>query len=133
MTSPVITVGPDASVGEAARTMHGHQVKRLIVVDPEARVIGVVSRRDLLKTFLGADAEIQREVVDRVIGEMLWLDPATIDVQVRAGVVTLRGQVERRSICPILVELVTALDGVVGVEDRLSYAIDDVSSHRLIA
>ena len=58
MTAPAITIGPDATVAEAARLQHRHQIKRLPVVDPAGPLLGIVSRADLLKVFLRADAEI---------------------------------------------------------------------------
>jgi CBS domain-containing protein len=37
MTAPVITIGPEASLGQAARLMHEKRVRRLPVVEEEAR------------------------------------------------------------------------------------------------
>jgi CBS domain-containing protein len=128
MTSPAITVGPDAAVGEAARTMHRRAVKRLPVVDERGLVVGIVSRRDLLHVFLREDAEIRREVSERVIEHTLWIEPDTVGVAVHEGVVTLRGELERRSVCSILVGLVLGVDGVVGVRDMLTYRFDDSST-----
>jgi CBS domain-containing protein len=125
MTSPVVSIRPQAAIGEAARVMHARGVKRLPVVDQDGRVVGIVSRRDLLHVFLRPDDEIRRDVVHGVIEETLWIDPATIRVTVTDGVVALLGEVERRSVAEILVRLVIGVDGVVGVEDRLSYRFDD--------
>jgi osmotically-inducible protein OsmY len=60
-----------------------------------------------------------------VLRRALWVDPDTIGVQVRDGVVTLTGQLERRSLIPIAVHLVRGLDGVVEVVDRLGFELDD--------
>jgi CBS domain-containing protein len=49
MTQPPVTVGPDASISQAARLMEDHRVKRLPVVDGEGRLVGIVSRCDLLR------------------------------------------------------------------------------------
>jgi CBS-domain-containing membrane protein len=125
MTGPVVTVTPDASLGEAARLMTRHAVKRLPVVGPDGRVHGIVSRADLLKVFLRGDAEIAREIREDVIRRTLWIDPITIRVVVRDGVAAMEGQIERRSLIPVLVGLVHAVEGVVGVDNRLSYFIDD--------
>ncbi|MEW6059390.1 MAG: CBS domain-containing protein [Actinomycetota bacterium] len=127
MTAPVITVGPDATLGEAARLMHRHSVKRLPVVGPEGTVLGIVSRADLLKVFLREDAEIALQVTEDIIRRTLWIDPATIQVTVREGIVSLDGQIERGSLIPVLVALVRALEGVVGVENSLSYLVDDTT------
>lgn len=130
MTAPVVTVSPEASLGEAARRMHERRVKRLPVVDAEGRVVGIVSRADLLKVFLRCDEEIRHEVVRDVIERTLWIDPLTIRVEVRDGVVLLQGQVERRSLIPVFVSLVQRVEGVVGVDARLSYEVDDVTGRR---
>ena len=125
MTTPVLSVGPDATLGEAARRMHRGQVKRLPVVDADGHLVGIVSRADLLRVFLREDAEIAREIREDVIRRTLWIDPDTIRIVVREGVVTIRGQIERRSLLPILDRLVASIPGVVAVNDRLSYSVDD--------
>jgi CBS domain-containing protein len=126
MTAPAVTIAPDATLGEAARELTERRVKRLPVVDGAGRVVGIVSRSDLLKVFLRSDADIQSAVREDVIRRTLWIDPITIRVVVRDGVVTLEGQVERRSLIPVLVGLVHAIDGVVAVDDRLSFEVDDL-------
>ena len=125
MTSPAVTVGPDATVAEAARLLHRHGVKRLPVVDPAGPLLGIVSRADLLKVFLRPDDEIAADVRQEVLVRSLWVDPDTVDVDVRDGVVTLGGRLERRSQTAIAVSLVHALDGVVDVVDELDFEVDD--------
>ena len=125
MTSPAVTVGPDATVAEAARLLHRHGIKRLPVVDPAGPLLGIVSRADLLKVFLRSDAEIAQEVRQEVLLRAMWVDPDTVTVKVRDGVVTLIGELERRSLIPIAVSLVHGIDGVVDVVDRLTFEIDD--------
>jgi CBS-domain-containing membrane protein len=125
MTSPAVTIGPDASVPEAARLLHRHAIKRLPVLDPAGPLLGIVSRADLLKVFLRSDADIAREVRQHVLVRSMWLDPDTVTVEVRDGVVTLSGQLERGSLIPIVVGFVRGLDGVVDVIDRLTFEFDD--------
>lgn len=125
MTSPVVSVGPDATLGEAAGLMHRKAVKRLPVVDPDGRILGILSRADLLKVFLRDDVDIEGEIREDVIRRTLWIDPDTISVTVRDGVAMLEGQLERRSLIPMIERLVSAVEGVVGVEEHLSYLVDD--------
>jgi len=125
MTTPVISVAPEATLGDAARRMHRAEIKRLPVVDADGHLVGIVSRADLLRVFLRADADIAREIREDVIRRTLWIDPDTIRVVVGEGVVTLQGQIERRSLLPILDRLIISIEGVVAVDDRLSYADDD--------
>jgi CBS domain-containing protein len=128
MTQPVVTIGPSESLGEAARLMHRRQVKGLPVVDQDGRLVGILARSDLLTVFLREDAEIEREVREDVIRRTLWIDPDTVRVSVREGVVRIEGQLERRSLIPVLERLVSSVDGVVGVELALSYQVDDTVS-----
>lgn len=125
MTPSVVTVGPEMTVPEAAKLMLDAQVKRLPVIDDDGRVLGIVSRRDLLQPFLRTDEEIEREIREDVIFRTMWIDPDTIGVEVERGCVRLRGTVERRSVAEILLELVHRVEGVVGIEDELGYRWDD--------
>jgi CBS domain-containing protein len=124
MSSPPITIHPDAPVASAVRLMHQHHVKRLPVVNQDGTLIGIVSRRDLLRVFLRPDADIAQEARD-LLTEVLPEDPAAITVTVRDGVVTLAGrpgQAEPPGIVPAAVDLVRGIDGVVDVVDELSPA-----------
>jgi CBS-domain-containing membrane protein len=127
MSTPVITVAPETSVSRAARLMDARGVRRLVVVDPEDRLIGIVSRGDLARVFLRADDEIRREVAGEVLGRLLHVEPELVHVEVADGVVTLRGCVRRRSEIPLAVRLTAAVAGVVDVVNRLGYTVDDVT------
>ena len=48
MSTPLITIGADAVIAEAARMMVTNRVRRLPVVDAEQRVIGMITVRDIL-------------------------------------------------------------------------------------
>jgi len=125
MSKPAITVGPDATVAEAARLLRMHLVKRLPVTDPLGRLVGIVSRSDLLSVFLRPDDEIRREILEEVIFSELGMGPDRFDVTVREGVVTLQGTCERRSLVQVVVRAVAAVEGVVRVDNRLGYDLDD--------
>jgi CBS-domain-containing membrane protein len=127
MTAPVVSVDPDATLGEAARLMRRKSVKRLPVVDGAGRILGILSRADLLKVFLREDADIQAEVREDVIRRTLWIDPDTIQIVVHGGVVVMEGQLERRSLIPVVERLVMAVEGVVGIDERLSFLVDDTA------
>jgi len=128
MTSPAVTIGPEAPIGEAARVMHDRAVKRLPVVDQDGRVVGIVTRSDLLRVFLRPDAQIREDIVEGLIVRTLWMDPNTIQVQVKGGVVEVGGHVDRKSDIPILTNMIGAVDGVIGVVERLRYRYDDTRS-----
>ena len=49
MTRRLIAVDPDASAAEAARRMMEHRISCLPVIDADARLIGIITSRDLLR------------------------------------------------------------------------------------
>lgn len=125
MSRPAVTVRPQDSIVDAARSMARHRVERLPVVDEEDRLIGIVTRRDLLRVFLRPDDEIREEVIDEVLVRSLWLRPQSVTVTVTDGVVRLEGELDRHSEVPIAVRMAGQVDGVVAVVDRLTYRMDD--------
>jgi CBS domain-containing protein len=125
MSHPAITVHSDATIVEAARAMARHRVERLPVVDDQEKLVGIVTRRDLLQVFLRPDAEIRAAVMDEVLSRALWLSPHAIDVDVDEGVVTLTGQLERHSEVTIALHMCRQMDGVVAVVDKLTHRFDD--------
>jgi CBS domain-containing protein len=125
MTTPPVTVLPTITVTEAARRMHTAGVKRLPVVDEAGRLVGIVSRADLLKVFTRTDEAIWREVMDDVIVGDFMMDPSRFFIDVVDGVVVLQGRVERSRLIPFLVRAVHGVEGVVRVEDRLTFDVDD--------
>jgi CBS domain-containing protein len=124
MTAPAVTVDRSATVGQAARAMEQHGVKRLPVVE-EGRLCGIVSRCDLLRVFMRSDDAIHREIVDDVIRHALWIDPALVTVSVADGVVHLSGQLDDKTLTRLLARLCRGVDGVVQVHSQLTYAFDD--------
>lgn len=132
MTREVVTATGSTPFKELVRLLHEHHVSALPVVDEDRRPVGVVSRSDLLRVFLRPDADIREEVLCSVIRDALWLDPAAFRVEVDAGRVRLEGTLERRSLVPVLVQLVSQVDGVVGVESRLGWQVDDLAGRPAI-
>ncbi|NUW39513.1 CBS domain-containing protein [Nonomuraea rhodomycinica] len=118
MTSPARTTTPDASVVLAARRMDRYGVKRLPVVDDGGRLVGIVSRRDLIKVFLRSDGDIERRIRDALPGEP--------GIAVSEGVVTLSGVLDEHSHAIRAVRLAENVDGVVAVHDELSWKHDDI-------
>jgi CBS domain-containing protein len=129
MTSPAETIGMGASLAQVARRLEAARVRRLPVVDDAGRLVGIVSRRDLVRLYARPDADIWMNILQQVIDPM-WIEPSTVDVQVSAGVVTLTGQVDRVSTREILVRMTHAVPGVVDVVDHLTAAFDDSAAAR---
>lgn len=122
----VATIRETASISEAARLMLEHGLAQLAVVDRKGRGRGVLSKDDALRALLPCDQAILREVRDDLISDALWCDPTAVTVEVRSGVVQVRGSVARRSQVELLERLIPQLDGVAGLEADLSYVCDDV-------
>ncbi|GAA2208059.1 CBS domain-containing protein [Nonomuraea monospora] len=125
MTRPAVSVSAKASAVEAARLMDAHDVRRLAVVDYNGRLVGVVSRRDLVKLFVRSDEAIATDVRDDILGRALWVNTDGVRVDVRQGVVTLSGWIERRSEAAVAVRMTHRVNGVVDVVDRLRWRQDD--------
>jgi CBS domain-containing protein len=125
MSAPVITISPDASVVEAARSLDRHHVGHLVVAEEDGSLAGIISPRDLLKVYLRTDEDIRGEILGDIITKYLGTDPERVEVAVHGGIVTLRGEVEHKSMIPLAARLTRAVDGVVDVKTDLSYAIDD--------
>jgi CBS domain-containing protein len=125
MSSPAVTVHPEQLVPEAARMMERHHIERLPVVDEEDRLIGIATRRDLLRVFLRTDEEIRRQVTDEVLVATLGLPSDALAVFVRDGVVTLKGRLELRSDIPLAIRSAWRVEGAVGVVNGLTCRVDD--------
>ncbi|MCF4136740.1 CBS domain-containing protein [Streptomyces sp. Tue 6430] len=120
MSAPAITVHGDVTLARAARIMAVRHVKRLPVVDRLGMLQGIVSRADLLKVFLRADEDIEEEVRRTVVSYLFPGFSHAVHVDVRDGVVTLRGRIRDTSLVPVAVRLVRAVEGVVDVEPHLT-------------
>jgi len=131
MTSPAISIQPDAPVAVAARIMQDRRVRRLPVVGPGGVLVGVVSRTDLLSVFDRPDPHIRDEVIEDVIAGEFGLDAAEFEVTVVSGIVTMAGPVARLETALSLLARVRHTEGVVAVRDRLVVA--EPSNHLLDA
>ncbi|MEU4834597.1 CBS domain-containing protein [Streptosporangium sp. NPDC023615] len=126
MTSPAITVTTATPAREAARLMHAHRIKQLPVIDAvTGRMAGTVHQRDLLKVFLRPEADLRHDV--ELSLRRLRLPDGQVAVSVEEGVVTLGGQVARRSQIAPLLEAVREIDGVVDVRGVPAFRSDDLA------
>ncbi|MER5781649.1 CBS domain-containing protein [Streptomyces mobaraensis] len=119
MSSPALTVHPEQRAADAARVMDRHRVNRLPVVDEEDRLIGIVTRGDLLRVFLRTDAAIRADIEGRVLPGVLRVPEGAVRVAVRDGLVTLDGRVPATADVPVAVRETWRVDGVTGVISRL--------------
>lgn len=122
MSSPVFTARADWTIPRAARELRSRHVKQLPVVGDDELLTGIVTRSDLLDALIRSDAEIRGEVERDVLGRILALDEGTVAVEVRGGVVTLRGHVPEPRLVPVVVALCQGVDGVAAVNAHLATA-----------
>jgi predicted transcriptional regulator len=129
MTSPIRTVAEDATLSTASHLLVEAGVRRLFVTE-HGRLVGVLSRRDLLTSYL-VDDDLIREHVQQALLAVLPDQRSPLTVSVSDGVVLLLGLVEWRSSRAAVDERVRAVPGVVEVRDRLGYVFDDGARPRL--
>lgn len=127
MTSPAVTVTAATPAREAARTMYRHRIHRLPVVDPTGRLIGIVTRSDLLAVYERPDEDIRREIRYDVIEHTLGTPAERFDVSVVNGAVTISGRLGCRSSAALLTSAIARVGGVITVIDHLTYEVDDIA------
>ncbi|MET8942772.1 CBS domain-containing protein [Streptomyces sp. NPDC004542] len=125
MSAPAVCARPDWNVVEAARLMEARHVKRLPVVDEADRLLGIVSRADLLRIFLRRDDAIRDEITQDVLRRTLGLAPSEVTVEVREGRVELGGSVESGNLVPVIDQLCRRVDGVVSVTGHIAHRTGD--------
>ncbi|MET3983016.1 CBS domain-containing protein [Streptomyces sp. PvR034] len=115
MTVPAVTVTEETGIPGAARLMAHRHLKRLPVVDSDGRLVGVVSRGDLLKIYLRPDADIAEELRELIMAELLPAGSAVVRVHVADGIVHLDGSIPDPSLKDVLVRVARTVPGVVDV------------------
>src|ERR1700733_4202428 len=85
MTKPAVTIGPDEPVSHAARLMFDQRVKRLPVTSEGGRLLGIVSRSDVLSVYSRPDAEIQQQVTKDLITAKFLSDPDRFTITAKHG------------------------------------------------
>lgn len=121
MTTAVVAVRPEDTVEHAAKLMYDRRVKRLPVTDENGRLVGIISRADVLSVFDRTDAQIRNEITEEVLLGGFLVDPLAFSVTVKDGIVTLGGRPETREIGHEVVRQIRHVQGVVAVRDRLDY------------
>lgn len=134
MTAPAVTIGPKRPLTEVANKMIEEGVNRLPVVDEAGKLLGLVTRADLVRAFVRSDAEIEREIREDVIKRALWISPDTVEVAVESGEVRLAGTVETKSDAELIPAFVQRVPGVVSVLSKLTWSEEaEDKSGRLLA
>lgn len=124
MTSPAITIRPSQTLTEAARLMSGQLVNRLVVLDGQ-KLVGIVTRADLVRAFVRTDEELVKTIRDEVLLRIMWLDPAGFEVRVAHGVASIRGHAEHRSTAEAIETAVAMVPGIVGVNADITWTLEE--------
>lgn len=125
MTAPAIVALSGTSIGAAARKMDRENVKRLPVTDNLGRLIGIVTRGDLLKVHLRSDEEILADIETGILRAYLVDEASTVTATVDGGLVTLTGTVDRWSSADLANRMIRQLPGVVDVTSNVGFNYDD--------
>ena len=129
MSAPALTIGPRRSVSEAANVMIEQGVNRLPVVDDENKLIGIVTRADLVRAFVRSDEDVAKEIREDVIRRTLWIESDAIEVTVAGGEVSLSGEVETKSDAELIPAFVQRVPGVVSVLSKLRWREEGDTGH----
>jgi len=128
MTQDPVFVAPDTELSEAAELMLHKHIKRLPVLD-HGKLLGVISRTDLLRALVRKLIEIKADATDEEIGRYIktelehasWAPRSGIRIHVKEKVVDLEGTVfsdEERQAVTVIAE---NAPGVRDVQDHLVY------------
>jgi CBS domain-containing protein len=125
MTTPAITVAAYCPVTGAAERMLEGGINRLPVIRRN-RLIGIVTRADLVRAFARSDRELDADVRAMVeLQKELAGDRSPIQVGISEGEVTLSGEVRLRSQADVIARTVRSVPGVVGVNSELTWTEPD--------
>ena len=136
MTADVVTAGEETPIDALATLMDQHHIRRMPVVR-EAKLVGIVSRKDLLRVIAAAkrdnippgDEAMRRAILAR-LGEIADLHNAQLTVTVSDGVVQLAGRVGSdagRQVARVIAE---SIHGVAGVRDHMQVVAGVVAVSR---
>ena len=120
MSSPALTIGPERSVADAAALMLEERISRLPVVEGK-RLVGIITRHDLVRAFARADEEIWLEIDSDPLIRSYWRRPGDYDIAVDHGRVTLTGKVDSKEHARAIEAFVDRVPGVVSMESRLRW------------
>jgi osmotically-inducible protein OsmY len=101
----------------------------LCVVDQDARVVGVLTARELLTAYQRSDDSIEAEINPVLAADLAQSTrpPAVVTVHVRHGVVVLDGTLMFRSWAEHAGYAASRVTGVVAVHNDLTYELDDLA------
>ena len=125
MTSPALTLEPFRVLCAAAEIMTANKVNRLPVVDEDGKLLGIVTRADLVRAFVQTDEQLIEAIRMELLGRTMWLDPDKFEVTVEHGAARVTGEVLKRSTAETIERFLHTVPGVLSVETAISWTEDD--------
>jgi CBS domain-containing protein len=125
MTSPAVTIDSSQTLDQAALVLHQRHIGRLPVVAENGRLIGIVTRSDLLKVYLRSDEDLLAAVQEAIAAVDHSTSP-TIWATVEDGVVVLQGSAQLLSQVIAVGALVARVPGIVHMDLKATAVNDDV-------
>jgi CBS domain-containing protein len=124
----IITIGPDATAAEAVARMVEGNIGSLPVVEPDGRLIGVISERDLMRELHDRGSHFHTTMIRAI----MTLDPITCDVD--DEVEAVMGVMSERRIAKVPVTDRGRLAGIVSVGDvvKMLYEKTRAENHHLM-
>ena len=130
MTAPAVTIRPSSTATAAARLMIEQGVNRLPVVTQDERLVGIVTRADLVRAFTRQDAAIALEIRHDILERVLWAEPSAVAISVREGEVEVAGQLDTSTDVAILEQLIERVPGVVSVQSTVTSRMPNGNGER---
>lgn len=126
MTTKVVSATESASAAEIADMLDAHRIKRVPVIR-NGKLVGVVSRADLIRALLGrpgkprkpGDARVIQEAFLQRLRRQPWTLGASVNIAVSDGVVELWGDVATEEQARALGVMAESIAGVTAVRNRL--------------
>jgi CBS domain-containing protein len=118
--STVVTIAPAASLAEAAKLLSTNRIGAVIVTDPDARVIGVLSERDIVRALADRGAAVLELRVEQAMTRRV----------VTAGEADTVGEIMERMTAgkfrhiPVVEN--DRLAGVVSIGDVVKYRLEEI-------
>jgi len=122
MTAGAVSVDPACSLRAAARVMESRKLRRLLVVAEDEGLVGIISRRDIVREFTRGDSELHEEIVHR-LSQQVGIAAVRVRVSVQDGTVDLAGVVRSKDDLNRVRTLAATTRGVLAVRDRVT--VDD--------
>ncbi|NKE44902.1 CBS domain-containing protein [Roseomonas frigidaquae] len=124
MSTDIASVGPATPAAEVAHLMEDRSIRRVLVVQ-DGKLLGIVSRADLLRALVAPRHEAMDLSDDRIRAAVLaairkqpWADTFYTLIDVKDGVVEINGFSRSAEVQRALRVLAQNVPGVKSVEDR---------------